>query len=134
MAPRTAVGGHNIHCTLCCYTDCKKSVETANGRNCGYLKWKKTASAWIKPELTVVSMKNVETKCTKSMVLILEWVQKFRYLGTWVASDGRCITEMNRIGQAKTAISKVRNTLCNKSVKNWKIFDSFLSRYGGISA
>ncbi|CAG5129251.1 unnamed protein product, partial [Candidula unifasciata] len=71
-----------------------------------------------KTEVMVVSKKQIIPKCViKVNGVILRQVQKFKYLGTWITSDGRCITEIkNRIGQAKTAFYKIKNILCNISL------------------
>jgi hypothetical protein len=48
---------------------------------------------------------------------ILKQVNKFKYHGTAITSDGRCTTEVKcRIGQAKVAFQKMRNILCNKNL------------------
>ena len=71
-----------------------------------------------KTEVMVISKKRIIPKCKiKVGGISLEQVQKFKYLGTWITSDGRGITEIkNRIGQAKTAFYKMKSILCNKSL------------------
>jgi hypothetical protein len=50
---------------------------------------------------------NIIVKCT-----VLNLVDKFKYLGTVITLDGRCISEKK--SQAKTAFQNMRNILCNK--------------------
>ena len=46
---------------------------------------------------------------------ILKQVNKFKYLGTIITSDGRCDTEVrSRIGQAKVAFQRMKSIVCNK--------------------
>ena len=48
---------------------------------------------------------------------ILKQVQKFKYLGAVITSDGKCRTEIrNRIGQAKTTCQRMRNILFNTTL------------------
>ena len=47
----------------------------------------------------------------------LKQVNKFKYLGTILTSDGKSQAEIrNRIGQAKTAFIKMKNILANRSL------------------
>ena len=44
-------------------------------------------------------------------------VDKFRYLGFWITSDGRCQTEIkSRTAQAKSAFQKMKNILTNRNI------------------
>jgi hypothetical protein len=71
-----------------------------------------------KTETMVISKKNITPKCDIRIEgKLLNQVNKFKYLGVMVTSDGRCLTEIkSRIGQAKAAFQKMRNILCNKSL------------------
>ncbi|BFY98674.1 hypothetical protein BsWGS_01714 [Bradybaena similaris] len=47
----------------------------------------------------------------------LKQVNEFKYLGTLITSDGRCIKEVKcRIAQAKAAFHKLKHILCNLSL------------------
>ena len=69
-----------------------------------------------KTEVMITSKKNKELKyITKFEESNLKQVNKFKYLGTIITSDGRCDTEVrSRIGQAKVAFQRRKNIVCNK--------------------
>jgi hypothetical protein len=44
-------------------------------------------------------------------------VESFRYLGSIISQDGKCIIEIKaRIAEAKTAFMNNRNLLCSKNI------------------
>ena len=44
----------------------------------------------------------------------LKQVEKFKYLGSWITSDGSCSTDIKcRIAEAKTAFTEMRSILSN---------------------
>ena len=66
----------------------------------------------------VTSKTSNPSKCNiKVNGTVLKQVDKFKYLGTIITSDGRCVTEIkSRTAQAKAAFQKMRNILCNNSL------------------
>lgn len=71
-----------------------------------------------KTECMVVSKKAINPKCNlKSKRLVIKQVQKFKYLGYMITSDGRCITEITRrIAIAKDSFNKMKPILTNRNI------------------
>lgn len=71
-----------------------------------------------KTEVMVISKKPDIPNCR--IVLgneILKQVHNFKYLGSWVTSDGKCETDIKaRIAMARTAFTEMRNILTNKKI------------------
>ena len=68
-----------------------------------------------KTEVVVVSRKNDIPKCKITISnKVLQQVDKFKYLGTMVTSDGKCLQGIkSRIAQAKSAFQKMKSVLTN---------------------
>ena len=68
-----------------------------------------------KTETMVISKKTVIPQCKVNVNgSELKQVYKFKYLGAYITSDGRCNTEVkSRIAQAKTVFNKMRSILTN---------------------
>jgi hypothetical protein len=71
-----------------------------------------------KTEVMVVSKSENPPTCKiKVEGRDLKQVDTFKYLGTIITSDGRCVTEIkSRVGQAKASFLKMKNILCNQSI------------------
>ena len=66
----------------------------------------------------IISWKDINPICSINIHgNPLKQVNKFKYLGTILTSDGKSQTEVRRrIGQAKTAFLKMKNILTNRSL------------------
>ena len=71
-----------------------------------------------KTEIMVVSKKNITPDCKIEVDgKILKQVKKFKYLGTFVTSDGRSDTEIKcRIGQSKKAFNNMKNIFKDRNI------------------
>ena len=70
-----------------------------------------------KTETMVVSRKPTIPNCRiKVNNKELQQVHKFKYLGTWITSDGKSETEIKCIAQAKSAFQQMKNIFCNRNI------------------
>ena len=71
-----------------------------------------------KTKTMVISKKTTKLSCSiKVEDKDLEQVEKFKYLGTWITSDGKSETEIKtRIGQAKAAFQKMNNIFTDRKI------------------
>jgi hypothetical protein len=72
-----------------------------------------------KTEVMVVSRKGDSPRCIiKVDDKTLKQTNSFKYLGTWITSDGRCTQEIKcRIAQAKAAFMKMKSIITNRELE-----------------
>ena len=71
-----------------------------------------------KTEVMVITKNKCPPECNiKVDGISLKQVNNFKYLGTLITADGRCIKEIkSRVTQAKATFHKMKNILCNMSL------------------
>ena len=72
----------------------------------------------VKKTKTMVLCRN-ETPTVRTVVngQVLEHVKKFKYMGQWIANDGRCECEIkNRIKNARNTFIKMRELLTSRKL------------------
>ena len=118
--PRIQIEGHNIN-NLRYADDTVLTAETEEGLQellDTVVKEREIKGLTLsskKTEIMVISRKNNIPKCKVTIDnKVLQQIDKFKYLGTMVTSDGKCLQEIkNRIAQAKSAFQRMKSILTN---------------------
>ena len=117
--PGVNMGGHNINNIR--FTDdtgliAGSQEDLQNLLNVIYERSEKFGMKINTAKTEVMIMNNWDKEKAEIMLngVTLKQVEKFKYLGSWITSDGSCSTDIKcRIAEAKTAFTEMRSILSN---------------------